>query len=316
MTNAERIEREVEANRANVESTLEKLKGRMSIDQIVDDVGHFIGLDNARGTLQTAGRQVRENPLAIGLIGVGLAWLLLGPNEKTRDRADAYTPYGGNTGEWDRDYRQRDSNRGSLTGAVQHAAGSVRAATGNAMSRTQHAVTDAKDMAMDAADSAMSKVSEVAGMAQDKMHSTVDATRQTVRSMQDTLNDQMERQPLVIGAIAVAVGAVIGAALPRTQAENRLVGDSRDQFLQGAKDVTSNLRGRMAEAAKHSYQTAVDTAKEEGLLPDGDKSIAARIGAVAGAALDTATTEVETAVRGSVDEGREEEKRPSGFVQI
>ncbi len=82
------LEQEIEAHRAGVEHTLERLKRRMSVDQIVDEVGQFVGVEDVRGTLRAAGRQVQDNPLALGLIGAGLAWLMLGTGSARNSRED------------------------------------------------------------------------------------------------------------------------------------------------------------------------------------------------------------------------------------
>jgi hypothetical protein len=37
-------------------------------------------------------------------------------------------------------------------------------------------------------------------------------------------------QPLILGAIGLAVGAAVGALIPNTEAENRLMGETRDRW--------------------------------------------------------------------------------------
>lgn len=78
MPTSEEIEREVESQRASVESTLEALKSKMSMGQIVDEFGGYVSKDDAKHAMRNVGRQVRDNPLAFGLVGVGLAWLMMG----------------------------------------------------------------------------------------------------------------------------------------------------------------------------------------------------------------------------------------------
>jgi hypothetical protein len=73
MATSREIEREVESQRASVESTLEALKSKMSMGQIVDEFGGYVSKDDAKDAMRNVGRQVRDNPLAFGLVGVGLA---------------------------------------------------------------------------------------------------------------------------------------------------------------------------------------------------------------------------------------------------
>ena len=60
----------------------------------------------------------------------------------------------------------------------------------------------------------------------------------------------MRDNPLVVGAIAVAVGAAIGLALPSTEKEDELLGEAKDRLLEGAKSV--------AGEALHQVEAKVD----------------------------------------------------------
>ena len=82
------LEDQIEAHRANVEETLDKMRSRLSVDQVVDDIGQIVGVQDLRGTLALTGRQMRENPLALGLIGIGLAWLLIGRGPSEQEPPD------------------------------------------------------------------------------------------------------------------------------------------------------------------------------------------------------------------------------------
>ena len=72
-------------------------------------------------------------------------------------------------------------------------------------------------------------------------------------------------QPLVLAGIGLAVGAAIGALLPRTHAEDELMGDASDQL----KDQTREFAGEQLEKAKkvgeHAYATAKQEADRQGL---------------------------------------------------
>ena len=68
------IEREVEASRANLEETVEALKDKMSIGQIVDEASRYLGDSGGAEVLAKLGEQARANPLPLaswdGLDGV------------------------------------------------------------------------------------------------------------------------------------------------------------------------------------------------------------------------------------------------------
>jgi hypothetical protein len=66
-------------------------------------------------------------------------------------------------------------------------------------------------------------------------------------------------QPLVLAGIGVAVGAAIGAWLPRTQTEDQLMGDVSDEL----KEQTRQFAGEQLEKAKKVGERAYDTAQRE-----------------------------------------------------
>jgi hypothetical protein len=43
--------------------------------------------------------------------------------------------------------------------------------------------------------------------------------------------EMMQENPLMIGAAAVALGAIVGFAFPATEKENELLGETRDRVM-------------------------------------------------------------------------------------
>ncbi len=266
---SQEIEREVEARRAGVERTLDRLKSRLSIDQLVDEVGNFVGMDDVKGTLRSAGRQVRENPLALGLIGAGLAWLVLGSksgsdksssHERSSERYSGASPVGHGAQYDDNPEHRATHLAGKVGSKVQHAAESVKDYAGDAAHRMRGALDDSKD--------------------------------QVVRAVRP-VTQRLENQPLLLGSVAIVVGAVVGSALPRTRVENRVLGPQKQMLMEQAKSATRDVRDRAVETAKASYGAAVETARDEGLLPTGESTVAERLEHVAKVAVDEAKAHID-----------------------
>ena len=59
--------------------------------------------------------------------------------------------------------------------------------------------------------------------------------------------DYYARQPLVFGALALALGAAIGAGLPHTRKEDELLGAHRDSLMDEAERV---MQGELAKAQR------------------------------------------------------------------
>ena len=72
------IEREVEATRASVEETVEALKEKMTLGQMVDEAAGYFRTSGGPQMFSNLGHQVRENPLPLALVGLGLVWLMSG----------------------------------------------------------------------------------------------------------------------------------------------------------------------------------------------------------------------------------------------
>jgi hypothetical protein len=110
--------------------------------------------------------------------------------------------------------------------------------------------------------------SEAVGSIKDRFDDGVSYAHETVRQMggalpgketlaqaQSTLSDLLERQPLVLGAIGLAVGAAVARAIKASDLENEWVGEFSD-------NVKADLNVR-AGAISQSVREASDTLKAE-----------------------------------------------------
>ena len=102
----------------------------------------------------------------------------------------------------------------------------------------------------------------------------------------DTFFDVLEREPLVIGAIGLAVGAAIGAFLPATEIEREHLGPTGEALKEKADALVDRGMAKAKEAAAEVYETARDEADRQGLLP-GDKPVAGKVDAVVRAVGET-----------------------------
>ena len=71
----EEIERDIELKRANIGAGIAELQDRLSPEKIVSDAKSVLQ-QNFAEFAEPVARAARTNPLAVALIGVGLAWLL------------------------------------------------------------------------------------------------------------------------------------------------------------------------------------------------------------------------------------------------
>lgn len=78
MSDAAELEREAEAARARLSETADQLKARMSPGQLMDEVLNQFRDGDGNQMLSNLRTQARDNPMALALVGSGLAWLMMG----------------------------------------------------------------------------------------------------------------------------------------------------------------------------------------------------------------------------------------------
>lgn len=87
------IEREVEEARARLASTLGEIRERMSPGQLVDQAIDYARASGGGEFTRNFGRSVRDNPLPVALVGLGIGWLFMadrmGPPQP-RDRQTSW----------------------------------------------------------------------------------------------------------------------------------------------------------------------------------------------------------------------------------
>jgi hypothetical protein len=73
----EEVQREVRESRAEVEETLEAIEDRLSPGQLFDQAVDFMRSSSGTAFVRTLGIAIRDNPIPVVLVGIGLAWLML-----------------------------------------------------------------------------------------------------------------------------------------------------------------------------------------------------------------------------------------------
>ena len=262
------LEAEVRDKRADVEQTIDALRAKMSMGQIVDELSGRLKGDEAQAFFANAGRQVRDNPLALGLIGAGFAWLAAGDGVR-RGAGDTHD-------------RHSEDDRGGLPaypGAVSRNGGngghgvdysgskSAFAGAADADGDDGESMADRLDAAYGSAkDAAASASDRVSGAVADGRDLGRDAMRDVRRSAGrygDGFMRTLEEQPLVLGALAIAVGTAIGAALPATRTEDAMMGEHRDRLRDEAGDYLGRKGAEAADNAADAYERVKDEVKRK-----------------------------------------------------
>lgn len=89
-----------------------------------------------------------------------------------------------------------------------------------------------------------------------------DALQGQLNTLNQTILHQFRDQPLVGGALAFALGAALGSALPHTPQEDALMGDASDAVKGRVSEGASELYAKGKEKAADLYATATDQVGE------------------------------------------------------
>lgn len=261
-------------------------------------------MNDARYTMADT---IRQNPIPAAMVAIGLGWLFMNRSSSpSRERYEQYVRSGsaryGYRGEMGYDpshpaYRNEAvamRPRGVYPGDQRHdegalargqrkvgdAMGQAQSAAGDAASRAQGAVGGAVSQAQDAVGGAVSQaqsaVGDVAHRAQETAGAIAGRTAHAAGRVEDQFQRQMWENPLAMGAVALAVGAAAGFALPQTERENQLMGEARDNLVEQAQQVAAEtadkvqrVAGDVAEDAQHK---AAEKSREVGLSGKGGAS--------------------------------------------
>jgi hypothetical protein len=229
MLRSELLEREAEARRIELAETFDELRARATpghvLDQLVDYATDSGGVDFFRNLRD----QTVANPLALGLVGAGLAWLMMSSGRERR----AYEPY---------DPYEAPPSRGRMGDYI----AGTREHAGHAMSDARHVVSDAaagvRDRVADAAHMATDLASEAAGSiastarsARDAAFGTVSAVGETVSSVGGQTRSRAADTAAALGSAASALYGGVSHTAGRTASGMRAFASgtaatSRDVF--------------------------------------------------------------------------------------
>jgi Protein of unknown function (DUF3618) len=81
---SEKLEREAGQTRAQLSGTVEELRARISPGQVIDQLIDYASEGPAAEFRRNLVREVRENPLPLVLIGIGIAWLIVASSRSSR----------------------------------------------------------------------------------------------------------------------------------------------------------------------------------------------------------------------------------------
>jgi ElaB/YqjD/DUF883 family membrane-anchored ribosome-binding protein len=123
-----------------------------------------------------------------------------------------------------------------------------------ASSNTERVADAARDMGRQAREKASAigeqardKASALGEQVSDSVRSARRRASQVSRQTSTQFDHWMRENPLAVGVAALAAGAVVGLTMPRTRAENQVMGASRDALVDRASDSAQQLKDQVRD---------------------------------------------------------------------
>jgi ElaB/YqjD/DUF883 family membrane-anchored ribosome-binding protein len=95
----------------------------------------------------------------------------------------------------------------------------------------------------------------------DRMSRTASTAQAQANRAREGFSTLLEEQPMILGAIGLAVGAAIGAMLPSTEQEDRLLGPARDKTISQIKERGSEVYEQVRERAENAVEKVQQAAQ-------------------------------------------------------
>jgi ElaB/YqjD/DUF883 family membrane-anchored ribosome-binding protein len=242
---AKKIMSDIEETRSHMGETLDAIQDRLSFANLSEQVSERVNtaMESAKGAVYDATigrmkimlkdvsnttmmRTVRDNAIPFGLIGLGAGLL-------------AYKAYSGK------------GNRRPMGNGRARPDGDIGEQAPGLMDKVSSRAHDAFGMVSEKADTAYQGASEMMTRGYDRAGEFSDQAK----AMYDQYIDE---NPLAVGALAMAVGAVVGMAIPSSRYEGELLGEYRDDLIEKAQDTASGLLDKTKQLVSEQIAPQTD----------------------------------------------------------
>jgi uncharacterized protein DUF3618 len=193
----EKLERTADRIRADLDRTLDALERKLAPSQLLDRSLVYLR-EHGGDMVNAVGDSVRRNPVPILLTLAGLGWLIVSA-VRTREPIDV------TIGD---EYPGDDDDELSLD-----------------------------DESLDDESLDDGPLHDEPGTARSRFYDHVDAARAQARRAQYRVVSAVEERPFLFGGLAVAIGALLGAVIPSTPYEDKVVGQVRDRAVERARQM-------------------------------------------------------------------------------
>jgi hypothetical protein len=220
------IAEDISRTRASIDATLTALENRLTPRELMDQAIEYARQSGAREFVSNLQGSVKHNPLPVSLVGIGLAWLMIA------DRRERYSTMGASS-----ETEQESTGIGERVQQMKASAASAR-----------------------------QRISDTTNAARERATRMREGARHQWDRARGGYEHVVHEQPLALGAIGLAVGALFAALMPRTRQEDELLGGARDRLAEKAKTAGEQQMEKVQRIATAAGSAATDQARRENMF--------------------------------------------------
>jgi hypothetical protein len=217
------------------------------------------------GFIDNLGAAARRNPLSAALIGMGVLWLFA--SGKSAGRASDLLRSTG----LDSIPEAPKDTFSSVKSGIADSTGDIREAAGSSFDAVRERSADAANHAA-------------------QFVQTMSNPADVFETARNNLTELFRAQPLALGAIGLAIGAGLAAAISNTEVENAYLGEASETLRSKTAEIAGQQVDKAATIATHVIEAAAEEARDQGLTTEGAKAVAGDLANRVGRVVDAART--------------------------
>jgi ElaB/YqjD/DUF883 family membrane-anchored ribosome-binding protein len=252
--------------------TLEALQRKLSPGEFFDQALGYVRSSGSSEFVSNLKYTFEQNPVPMGLVGIGLAWLMMSGRSGSVQSDQVYggESAGRRLGHMASDVhaRTRDAatrareGMGRARESMTRASETAREVMGRASETARESMARAREGIERVASTSRERIHQLSHSAREGVSRVSSLSREGATRAKSGFEHLVDEQPLVLGAIGLALGAVLAASLPRTRREDEVMGETRDELLQQARAKGEEQMEKARQVATTAGSAARDAAKE------------------------------------------------------
>ena len=247
------LEREIDQKRSHIEHIVQELGNKLSPGEMFDRALQM-GKGNGGEFAANLGQTIKAHPVPALLAATGLIWLYSSSRNETGTTS---RPLHVSRSSSDMSV-YRTSAHGSRTTVSTDTSSGTSATSGGIGDKASSAMHTAGEKLGSLKSGAGEKLHSAKSNVGETAHNAMDGVKYKAHQASDGFSRMLDSNPLAVGALGIAVGALLGALVPRTQKEDELLGEYSDKLTNQAKDLARQGYDTVASATREMTDLAAE----------------------------------------------------------